>query len=189
MSNLIVIFLSYTRLMSVVPPVPPPWLVSLVNEYAPQTREAARENHCPYLDVMAGPQAPRMSPVSQKDLISIAHRLWLIFAAESEAQRAALLNDLLDDAELSPQVNERAELCWTTSHTNAGPLLLAGCAAALLVATQEHNWRRLGTCAGDDCVDAYIDAAGRGTRRYCSATCLNRARVRAYRSRQRARSS
>ena len=188
MSNLIVTFWSYTRLMSVVPSVPQPWLVSLANEYAPQTREAAGETRGPYLDVMAEPQAPRMSRVSQKDLISIAHRLWRIFAAEGEAQRAALFADLLDDAELSPQVNERAELCWTTSHTNAGPLLLAGCAAALLVATQEHNWRRLGTCAGDDCVDVYIDAAGRGTRRYCSATCLNRARVRAYRSRQHASS-
>ena len=55
---------------------------------------------------------------------------------------------------------------------------------ALLAATQEHSWLRVGTCAGDDCVDVYVDQDGRGARRYCSATCLNRARVRAYRSRQ-----
>lgn len=57
---------------------------------------------------------------------------------------------------------------------------------ATLWATQEHGWRRLGLCAGDDCQDVYLDEAGRGTRRYCSATCLNRARVRAFRSRRRA---
>lgn len=171
------------------PPVLLPWLVRLVNEYAPQARAAAGEGRNPYPDVMTDPQAPRISRVAQKDLISIAQGLWLLFAAATDAERAALLNDLLEDAELSPNVNERGELRWTTRHTSSGPLLLAGCAAALLAATQEHGWDRLGICAGDDCVDVYLDEAGRGTRRYCSATCLNRARVRAYRSRHRARSS
>jgi predicted RNA-binding Zn ribbon-like protein len=172
--------------MSVIPSVPLPWLVKLVNEYAQQAREAAGEDHDPYPDVMTDPRAPRISRVAQHDLISIAQRLWLLFATVSEAERADMFNDMLDDAELSPKVNESGELFWMTSRTDSGPLLLAGCAAALLAATQEHNWRRLGICAGDDCVDVYVDEAGRGTRRYCSATCLNRARVRAYRSRQRA---
>ena len=175
--------------MDVIPPVLLPWLVRLVNQYAPQPREAAGEERDPYPDVMTDPQAPGISRITQQDLMSIAQRLWLLFAAVSEAERAALFNDILNDAELSPMVNERGELRWMTRRTNSGPLLMAGCAAALLAATQEHNWRRLGICAGDDCLDVYLDEAGRGTRRYCSATCLNRARVRAYRSRQRAGSS
>jgi CGNR zinc finger len=175
--------------MNIIPVVPLPWLVRLVNEYAPQPREASGEDHDPYPDAMTDPLAPRISRVSQADLICVADRLWLFFAAVSESERAALFNDMLHDAALSPQVNEHGELLWTTRHIDSRPLLLAGCAAALLAAAQEHNWRRLGTCAGDDCVDVYIDEAGRGARRYCSATCLNRARVRAYRSRQRAASS
>jgi predicted RNA-binding Zn ribbon-like protein len=175
--------------MSVIPHVPLPWLVRLVNEYAPRPREAAGEDHDPYSDVMTDPQAPRNSRASQSDLICLAQRLWLLFAAVSEAERAGLFNGMLEDAQLSPMVNEHGELFWLTSRTASGSLLLAGCAAALLAATQEHNWRRLGICAGDDCVDVYIDEAGRGKRRYCSATCLNRARVRAYRSRNRAKSS
>jgi predicted RNA-binding Zn ribbon-like protein len=172
--------------MSVIPSVPLPWLVRLVNGYAPRPREIAGEVHDPYPDVMTESQAPRISRMAQRDLISIADRLWLLFAAVSETERAALFNDLLDDAELSPKVNERGELFWVTIRTGSGPLLLAGCAAALIAVTQEHAWRRLGICAGDDCAGVYVDEAGRGARRYCSATCLNRARVRAYRSRQRA---
>ena len=187
--NLGVALTSYTRCVNVISAVPLPWLVRLVNEYAPQPREAAGEDHDPYPELMTDPRAPRISRVAQPDLISVAHRLWLFFAAVSESERAALFNDMLDDAELSPKVNERAELFWMTSRTDSGPLLLAGCAAALLAATQGHNWRRLGTCAADDCVDVYVDEAGRGARRYCSTTCLNRARVRAYRSRQRAASN
>ncbi len=123
--------------------------------------------------------------MTHRDLIFIAHRLWLLFAAVGEAERAALLNGLLADAELSPQVNERGELVWVTVRTGSEQLLLAGCVAALMAVTQERSWRPLGICAGDDCVDVYVDEAGRGARRYCSATCLNRARVRAYRARQR----
>jgi predicted RNA-binding Zn ribbon-like protein len=170
--------------MNIVPAVPLSWLVRLVNEYAPAPREAAREDHDPYPEVMTDPRAPHLPRMAQQDLISLAHRLWLLFAAVSEADRSAAFNDILHDAELSPKVNERGELFWMTSRTDSKPLLLAGCAAALLAATQEHNWRRVGTCAGDDCMDVYVDEDGRGARRYCSATCLNRARVRAYRSRQ-----
>ena len=175
--------------MNVIPAVQLPWLVRLVNAYAPAPREAAGEDHDPYPDVMTDPPAPHIPGVAQQDLISVAHRLWLVFAAVSAAKRTAAFNEILDDAQLSPKVNERGELFWMTSRTDSEPLLLAGCAATLLAATQEHSWRRVGTCAGDDCVDVYVDQDGRGARRYCSATCLNRARVRAYRSRQRARSS
>src|ERR1035437_7263804 len=123
---------THTHCVSVISAVPLPWLVRLVNEYAPQPREAAGEDHDPHPELMTDPRAPRISRVAQPDLISVAHRLWLFFAAVSESERAALFNDMLDDAELSPKVNERAELFWMTSRTDSGALLLAGCAAALL---------------------------------------------------------
>jgi predicted RNA-binding Zn ribbon-like protein len=163
-------------------------MVGLVNEYAQPAREAAGEEHEPYPDVMSDLGAPRLPRVARRDLISVAQRLWPLFAAVSGVERAALLNDMLDDAELSPGVGADAELLWRTRRADAGGLLLAGCAAALVAVTQEHGWSRLGMCAGYDCLDVYLDEAGRGTRRYCSATCLNRSRVRAFRYRQRAAS-
>lgn len=172
-----------------VPVVSPPWLVGLVNEYAQPAREAAGEEGDPYPDVMSDPIAPHLRRVARRDLITVAERLWLLFAAESDVERAALLNDMLDDAQLSPGVDEGAALVWRTRRVDAGGLLLAGCAALLLGVVQELGWDRLGMCAGYDCLDVYLDEAGRGTRRFCSATCLNRSRIRAYRYRQRAASS
>jgi CGNR zinc finger len=63
-------------------------------------------------------------------------------------------------------------------------VLRAGCAVALMAAVQRNGWDRLGIRDGADCVDVYLDEHGRAPRRYCSGTCLNRARTRAYRSRQ-----
>jgi hypothetical protein len=169
-----------------IPVVPSSWLVTLVNEYAQPPRHASGEDDDPYPDMMGEPSAPSMSQVAQDDLIRIAQRLWPLFAATGDAERVALLNDILEEADLTPRVTEVGELCWRTRRTGSGHLLLAGCAASVLRASQEHGWRRLGLCAGDDCQDVYLDEAGRGARRYCSATCLNRARVRAFRSRARA---
>ena len=162
-----------------------PWLVHLINGYAPQPRHAAGEDRAPYPDLTSDP--PGIEAMTKRDLICIARRLWPVFGTVSDTERATLLNDLLEDAALSPRVDEHTTVSWTTSGVGAR-LLLAGCVVALLEATQAHGWQRLGTCAGDACVDVYVDEIGRGTRRYCSTTCLNRARVRAYRSRQRAAS-
>ncbi|WP_374119541.1 CGNR zinc finger domain-containing protein [Streptomyces sp. RKAG290] len=47
----------------------------------------------------------------------------------------------------------------------------------------------MGTCAGERCVDVYIDQSPGGRRRFCSVTCQNRTRVAAFRSRRAAASS
>jgi predicted RNA-binding Zn ribbon-like protein len=168
-----------------IPDVDLAWLVRLVNGYATSSREASGEDNS-HPDVMTDPGAPDLLRAAQPDLVSTAQRLWQVFAGLTTAERTALLNDMLDESELSPRLNKDGELRWTTSFTGSGPRLLAACTAALLSATRQHGWCRMGICAGDDCLDVYFDETGRGARRYCSATCLNRARVRAYRSRQRA---
>jgi len=171
--------------MANVPAVPVPWLVQLINEYAPQPRKAAGEDGDPYPDVMREPDAPRIGTVAEQDLADVARRLWLVFGAANETDRADRFNKLLKAAGLSPQVDQHGDLRWATRHAGRRALLLAACTASLLQAIQAHGWLRLGTCAGDDCLDIYLDRIGRGGRRYCSITCLNRARSRAYRSRQR----
>jgi predicted RNA-binding Zn ribbon-like protein len=55
---------------------------------------------------------------------------------------------------------------------------LAASAAQLLVS---GDWRRVRLCQGDDCGWLFLDTTRNGSRRWCdSATCGNRARVRAH---------
>lgn len=43
---------------------------------------------------------------------------------------------------------------------------------------------RLQVCGGEDCQDVYVDLSKNRSRRFCSATCGNRANVAAYRARR-----
>ena len=160
-----------------------PWLMQLVNGYGSQPRMVAGEDRDPYPTLANGPGDGDVTTVSRSVLISLADRLWSVFAASDHAERAARLNDLIEEAGLSPRIDEHGAPSWVTSR---GDRLVAACAAAVLEAVREHGWARLGICAGDACVDVYLATSARGQRRYCSSACLNRARVRAYRSRQRA---
>lgn len=169
--------------VSVVPPVPLQWLVTFINDYAAQPRDTAGESGQPYPDLTGGEHPAVASQLDAIALAAIAGTLWPVFAATGTGQKAAALNRLLRDAGLTPSITPDGQLSWTTRHRAAAPVLAAGCAVALLGAVESVGWDRLGTCAGSDCVDVYIDRRGRTPRRYCSPTCLNRARVRAYRTR------
>jgi predicted RNA-binding Zn ribbon-like protein len=172
--------------MSVVPLVPLSWLVIFVNEYADHPRREAGESGQPFPDLTRDEHPAAASQLSAATLAEIASALWPVFAAAGSAQKAAALNRLLRDADLTPGVTPEGQLRWTTRHRAAAPVLTAGCAAALLGAVDSVGWEKLGTCAGSDCVDVYIDHRGPTPRRYCSEACLNRARVRAYRKRHKA---
>lgn len=172
--------------MSVVPPVTSSWLVTFINEYADQPRDKAGESGLPFPELARDEHPAAASQLSAATLAEIASTLWPVFAAAGSGQQAAALNRLLRDADLTPGVTPEGQLRWTTGHQAAAPVLTAGCAVALLSAVDSVGWEKLGICAGSDCVDVYIDHRGPTPRRYCSQTCLNRARVRAYRNRHKA---
>jgi predicted RNA-binding Zn ribbon-like protein len=172
--------------MAPVPAVALPWLIELVNKYSPQTREAVGRQRDPYPDLSGRDDSPALPGVRSRDLAETAGRLWLVFGREDAAGRAAQLNRLLAESELTPRLDDGARLRWSTRHRGGRAILLAGCSATLLDAVQRHGWQRLGTCSRSGCVDVYVDLTGRGSRRYCCHTCLNRARVGAYRSRRHA---
>ena len=65
-------------------------------------------------------------------------------------------------------------------------MLTAAAALTLRDQLATRDPDRIGTCTGRRCADAYIDASPAGQRRFCSVTCQNRARVAAWRERQRA---
>lgn len=165
-----------------VEPVPIPWLLALVNAYAARPRIAAGEEHLPY---PALPEPVGSAGLDVQELVGLADQLWPVFGGPTDAERADRLNALLDRSALSPRVDPAGGTGWTSGATGPAAVAMAGCAVALLAAVREHGWTLLGACAGDDCVDVYLATSARGGRRYCSSTCLNRARVRAYRSRHR----
>jgi hypothetical protein len=157
------------------------WLVDLVNEYGTQPRAVAGEAGQPFPTLIDAP--PPAAGLGSEELTALADRCWPVFAEPAPALRAALLNDELTAARLSPVATTGGDLLWLTGHSSSLYVLAAGCASALLAAVTRFGWDRLGICACADCVDVFIDQRGRTRRLYCSPTCLNRARVRAYRAR------
>ena len=149
--------------MRPLPVVPPTWLVDLVNEYGTQPRAVAGESDQPYPDLHEG-RPHEAGPLPQADLTGVADLLWPVFAAATDDERAARLTQLLSDAQLTPTVT-------------------AGCAVTLLAAVDDGGWRLLNTCDFVYFIEVNVIYTGRA-RRYCSAICLNRSRVRAYRARQ-----
>nr|WP_206313890.1 CGNR zinc finger domain-containing protein [Streptomyces coryli] len=65
-------------------------------------------------------------------------------------------------------------------------VLTARIAATIASAAADGTWDRLKACEADDCRWAYYDRSPAGRRRWCTmAVCGSRAKMRAYRTRQR----
>jgi|HubBroStandDraft_1064217.scaffolds.fasta_scaffold296635_2 predicted RNA-binding Zn ribbon-like protein len=168
--------------MVAAPAVPVHWLVEVVNEYGHRPRAEAGESAHPYPALTQG-RPPQAARLTEAELTALADRLWPVFGAPDPAARVTALNSLLSAAKLTPEIDGHGDQAWRTSHTEAAQIIAAGCAVTLLDSVSRNGWHRLGICDGADCVDVYLDEHGRAPRRYCSAGCLNRARIRAYRSR------
>lgn len=169
--------------MNAVPAIDLRWLVLLVNEFGPQPRAAAGESDMAYPDLSGRGQPSIAAGLTDAARAQLAGQLWAVFSGPSLSSQVAALNTLLHDARLELSVDAGGLLVWTTGHTGPARQLAAGCATALAEVIHTHGWKRIGTCAGNDCVDVYIDQHGRTPRRYCSLTCLNRGKIRAYRAR------
>lgn len=170
--------------MTAVPHVPTTWLVELVNGYGSRPRAAAAraEEPLPDLDDLA--DFPEATTIGEGPLSGVADRLWPLFASLDPRERTAVINDLLVRSRLAPYLDDEARTRWSTSLSAPDEVLGAGCVTTLMEVVAHGGWRRIGTCEGQDCRDAHLDLPGR-RRRYCSSTCLNRARIRAYRARRR----
>lgn len=169
--------------MAVVVPVTASWLVLLVNGYSPQSRAAAEDDAVPPEDADRD-QPALASGATTAQKIRLAEQLWRVFTSPAVRNQVAALDALVAASRLEPHIDAQGQLTWTTTLDTAADQLVAACTVCLFEAVAAHGWGRLGICHGRDCVDAYLDRAGRAPRRYCSPTCLNRAKVRAFRTRQ-----
>lgn len=168
--------------MTPVDPVAASWLVRLVNGYSPQAHAAAG------VDAVPPEEADRDQPAlagraTATEKAQLAERLWHVFAGPVLQSQIDALDALIDHSRLAPHIDTQGCLAWSTAHSSAVDQLRAACTVCLIEAITAHGWGRLGTCDGRNCVDVYLDVARRAPRRYCSPTCLNRAKVRAFRSR------
>ncbi|GAA3513875.1 hypothetical protein GCM10022220_61690 [Actinocatenispora rupis] len=171
----------------IVEPMPLASLVTLVNEWGTRPREVAGEQTRPY-PAVAGLDLGVPSGIDSDDraLTRLADRIYPVFAATGGRERTELLTALLRASGVRPVVHladGRPAAGWSVTAPRYA------IAAAATLALRDHLARyggaRLGTCAGRDCADVYVDASPTQDRRYCSVTCQNRARVAAYRARQR----
>jgi hypothetical protein len=162
-----------------VEPMPPDLLVWLVNEWGSAPRAAAGEENAPYPD-----PAP-LGAAGAGPMTEVAGLLHRIFAAPDINERVRLLAPLLAGTGVRPAIALTGGLPSETWHVDdPEQALLAAAALTLRHQLAQHDPARIGTCTGQRCADAYIDASPGGQRRFCSVTCQNRARVAAWRSRR-----
>jgi predicted RNA-binding Zn ribbon-like protein len=186
----------YTPRMIVHPQsMPVPAVIGLVNGWGTQPRLQAQEQDHPFppsatvQELLDLPGLPEFA-TSERQLRRLADALYPVFAADSAAARASLVNDLLERCRVRPAVaaaGGRVEEVWVVTHDRDA--LLAAASVCLRGLLAGHGPDRLGTCAGVRCADAYVDASPGGHRRYCSITCQNRNRVAAFRRRRAAAKS
>ena len=106
-----------------------------------------------------------------------------------DAGAVAVLNALLDESVVSPQITAHDNTPWhlhlTSDSPAPGPAHAAAAVMGLAVALTAIGVDRLGVCRSGGCRDVFIDTSTNHSRRYCSERCATRANVKAHRERAR----
>ena len=128
---------------------------------------------------------------SVRDLRRRLRRFWTV-ADRDEA--AALVNEILAEADARPYLARHDEWDWHLHVTRPdAPLadrIAADAAMSLLDLIRADALGRLRICAADDCEDVLIDLSKNSSKRYCdTGNCGNRTNVAAYRARKRQQSA
>lgn len=116
-------------------------------------------------------------------------RLAIIWHAVDAEQIAAIVNDLLADAQALPRLVRHDGWDWHLHLTDPQAPLVdrMGTEAAMAVAdlVRAQDLERLKRCAAEDCDAVLVDLSRNRSRRYCDVgNCGNRMHVAAYRARQ-----
>ena len=116
-------------------------------------------------------------------------RLRTVWSVSSRDEAAALVNELLAEADARPYLSRHDQYDWHLHVTRPDAPLAqrigAEAAMGFLDLIRADDWERLRICAADDCEDVVVDLSRNKSRRYCESGCGNRANVAAYRARKR----
>lgn len=128
------------------------------------------------------------APATVSDLTSLHSTLddWVrVVDAETERERADLVNAMLASAAAYPRLTDHAggwHLHYRDADRPLGEVLLALIAVGTALHLAGRGMHRLGRCAVDECADVFADVSRTGRQRYCSTRCANRDAVRRHRS-------
>jgi predicted RNA-binding Zn ribbon-like protein len=121
-------------------------------------------------------------------------RLRKFWTAKDRDEAAALVNEILEEADARPYLARHDEWDWHLHVTRPdAPLadrIAAEAAMAFLDLIRADALGRLRICAAEDCMDVVVDLSKNSSKRYCdTGNCGNRTNVAAYRARKRLQSA
>lgn len=131
--------------------------------------------------------------VTDDDLVAaieLREAIYRTVTARLDGRRPQLADvDLLNERASQPQLTPRLLRTGATRRDGTTPQLLASLAADLLDLLAGTDIENVKRCAHPNCTRLYLDASRAKNRHWCGmGTCGNRAKVQAFRARQRASS-
>jgi predicted RNA-binding Zn ribbon-like protein len=136
----------------------------------------------------------RRTPEELESLRALRTRLRKFWTIEDRDEVAALVNEILEEADARPYLARHDEWDWHLHVTRPdAPLaerIAAEAAMAFLDLIRADALGRLRICAAEDCNDVLVDLSKNSSKRYCdTGNCGNRTNVAAYRARKRLQSA
>jgi predicted RNA-binding Zn ribbon-like protein len=136
----------------------------------------------------------RRTPEELESVRALRPRLRKFWTVENRDEAAALVNEILAEADARPYLARHDEWDWHLHVTNPdAPLadrIAAEAAMAFLDLVRADELGRLRICAAADCEDVVVDLSKNSSKRYCdTGNCGNRTNVAAYRARKRLQSA
>lgn len=116
-------------------------------------------------------------------------RLRAVWSAGGRDPAAAIVNELLTEADARPYLSKHDQYDWhlhvTVPDAPLARRIGGEAAMAFLDLIRADDLDRLRICAADDCQAVVVDLSRNKSRRFCGSGCGNRANVAAYRARKR----
>ena len=136
----------------------------------------------------------RRTPGELQSVRALRPRLRKFWTVADRDEAAALVNEILAEADARPYLTRHDEWDWhlhvTRSDAPLADRIAAAAAMAILDLIRADALSRLRICAAEDCEDVLIDLSKNSSKRYCdSGNCGNRTNVAAYRARKRLQSA
>lgn len=143
-------------------------------------------------DFVAAHRVSHPRPVTDADLAAVRgvrEQLRGVFEAAEAGAAAATINEVLKASGARPYLSAHDGNPWHFHYTPPeAPLaqhIAAEAAMGLGVVLDDGGFDRLHVCAGEKCLDVFVDRSKNRSRRFCSPEiCGNRESVKAYRRRQ-----
>jgi predicted RNA-binding Zn ribbon-like protein len=134
------------------------------------------------------------TPQELESVRALRPRLRRFWTVKDRDEAAALVNEILEEADARPYLARHDEWDWHLHVTRPdAPLadrVAAEAAMAFLDLIRADALGRLRICGAEDCEDVLVDLSKNSSKRYCdTGNCGNRTNVAAYRARKRLQSA